>query len=360
MKILKKLLISILLITVVSIIMPKIIAGMQAGYRVEAASIKLNKSKKTIYEGATYKLKVSGTKKKVNWKSSNKSVAKVDSKGNVTAKKNGTATITAKVGKKKLKCKVNVKLLQFDTKFYPIKDVSEVYNKSWKVKTSKTYYYDLDADGKKEAITIKAANGTSSGDYYEKYVYELNGKKFSESVVRPELYIVDLDKKDKTKQIVIFHNVPNDAWYEVCTKKGDKLKSASISGYKLKVDNKSKLVVEDAGFLNRIQPQIYDSYYVYKKGKLSYKKADMKKLKKANLKSKGGITFTKKTSNFGKYDSLIYSDLSEKEVLKESNSSKEKGPFKIIKFINHKDTQNAAYVKLKNGTKGYIFEPIWQ
>ena len=73
------------------------------------AKIKLNATKKTIDKGKTYTLKVSGTSKKVKWSSSNKSVATVSSKGKVTAKKAGTATISAKVSGKTLKCKITVK-----------------------------------------------------------------------------------------------------------------------------------------------------------------------------------------------------------------------------------------------------------
>lgn len=75
----------------------------------QAATIKLNCTKKTIYEGDTFKLKVKGTKKKVKWSSSNKSIASVNSKGVVTGKCDGKATITAKVSGKKLKCKIVVK-----------------------------------------------------------------------------------------------------------------------------------------------------------------------------------------------------------------------------------------------------------
>jgi len=71
--------------------------------------IKLNATSKTLYKGNTYTLKVSGTSKKVTWSSSNKSVATVSSKGKVTTKKAGTATISAKVDGKTLKCKITVK-----------------------------------------------------------------------------------------------------------------------------------------------------------------------------------------------------------------------------------------------------------
>ena len=76
---------------------------------VEAATIKLNKTKITLDVGDTYQLKLTGTNKKIIWSSSKKSVATVSSKGKVTAKKAGKATITAKVGSKKYTCKVTVK-----------------------------------------------------------------------------------------------------------------------------------------------------------------------------------------------------------------------------------------------------------
>jgi endo-1,4-beta-xylanase len=71
--------------------------------------VKLNKKKVTLYVGKSVRLKVKGTKKKAKWKSSSKKVATVSSKGTVKAKKKGKAKITAKVGKKKLVCRVTVK-----------------------------------------------------------------------------------------------------------------------------------------------------------------------------------------------------------------------------------------------------------
>lgn len=74
-----------------------------------ATKVKISKTKVAITEGKTVQLKVTGTKKKIKWSTSKKSVATVTTKGKVTGKKAGTATITAKVGKKALKCKVTVK-----------------------------------------------------------------------------------------------------------------------------------------------------------------------------------------------------------------------------------------------------------
>lgn len=74
----------------------------------QAAKVKLNKSSVSLKIGETVKLKVKNYKKKVKWASSNKKVAKVTAKGVVKAKAAGKTTITAKAGKKKMKCKVTV------------------------------------------------------------------------------------------------------------------------------------------------------------------------------------------------------------------------------------------------------------
>lgn len=75
----------------------------------EAAAVKLNKTKMTIYVGSSKTLKVKGASGKVKWSSNKKSVATVNQNGKVTAKKAGKATITAKVNKKTYQCKVTVK-----------------------------------------------------------------------------------------------------------------------------------------------------------------------------------------------------------------------------------------------------------
>lgn len=74
-----------------------------------ASGASLNRKKVTLKKGATIRLTVKGTSKSVKWSSSRKKVASVSKSGKVTAKKAGKATITAKFGKKKLKCVVTVK-----------------------------------------------------------------------------------------------------------------------------------------------------------------------------------------------------------------------------------------------------------
>ena len=72
--------------------------------------ITLSSSKITLEKGKSknLKAKVKGIKKKVKWSSSNKSVAVVNQKGKVTAKKVGTAVIRAKVNGVSAACRVTV------------------------------------------------------------------------------------------------------------------------------------------------------------------------------------------------------------------------------------------------------------
>lgn len=75
---------------------------------VEAAVVKLNQSKITLYVGETYTLKMNGAKDKVKWASADKKIATVSSTGKVKGVKKGITTITATIGSKTYSCKVTV------------------------------------------------------------------------------------------------------------------------------------------------------------------------------------------------------------------------------------------------------------
>ena len=77
---------------------------------VNAASIKLNRSSLSISLGYTYQLKaaVSGTNKKVTWKSGNSNVATISKNGVITPKHAGRVKITANIENVKASCIVNV------------------------------------------------------------------------------------------------------------------------------------------------------------------------------------------------------------------------------------------------------------
>ena len=84
---------------------------------VEAATkklkVKLNCTKKTMYVGDTFKLKISGTKKKVKWSSSS-NIVEISKNGVVKAKSlylkdKDTCKVYATVGGNKYTCKITVK-----------------------------------------------------------------------------------------------------------------------------------------------------------------------------------------------------------------------------------------------------------
>ena len=75
---------------------------------IDAKKIRLNKTRVIVRVGSRVKLKVKNTKKTVKWKTSNKKIATVSKKGVVKGKSDGNCKITAKVGKKKIKCEVAV------------------------------------------------------------------------------------------------------------------------------------------------------------------------------------------------------------------------------------------------------------
>lgn len=81
-----------------------------SGATVSEASVKpkLSEHSVSIEKGTTYKLTVLNTDEEIIWSTSDKSIAKVSSKGRITAKKAGKCKIYATIGTKKLTCHVNV------------------------------------------------------------------------------------------------------------------------------------------------------------------------------------------------------------------------------------------------------------
>jgi len=128
--------------------------------RVEAAKVKYILKADVVYElypKETITLYVN-TKSKTTWSSSNKKIATVSSKGVVTAKKPGNTTITATVGKKKYKCKVQVWSLEPEIIFEHDTSTQDPINRF----TSSEY--DLPEEDKNSSSDI---DGINAPDTYE-------------------------------------------------------------------------------------------------------------------------------------------------------------------------------------------------
>lgn len=121
----------------------------------KAATVKINKNKVTLTVGKSISLKVKGTTKKAKWSSSKKSVATVGAKtGKVTAKKAGTATITAKISGKKYRCKVTVKP----------KETEKAGSKNNPLSAYDKYTFDYYEEGKKRGKISLQLLSYISGD----------------------------------------------------------------------------------------------------------------------------------------------------------------------------------------------------
>ena len=360
MKILKKLLLIFAILITALIIVP------QMQTRVEAA-VKISETKKTMYKGYTYKLKITGTNKKVEWSSSDKSKAVVYSNGKVYVKKNGKVTITAKVGGKKYNCKVTIKnkpynLKQFSTTFYDIKDVAKKYKHLGDIKNYGEYKYDLDGDGKKDTILVKRIEEYEEEFDYTDVYFELsvNGKKVDTLGIFSTLYVIDLNKSDKSLELIIETQPDGDAisyMYDIYQKKNNKIvKIADTEKLKypnepIKVNQKGKIVGRDS-IEAVFSPYIVSKYFELNKGKITkintlYK--NVAKLKFKTVKEYGGI------------GNEVYFTTSKKNIGKENKSQKIKigTKFSLLSMSFKPNTEGsgctACKVKLSNGKVGYLY-----
>lgn len=114
MKIKKNFIKTLFIVIAISLTTPNLALSVNNIDTVEAASIKLNKTKLNLLKGKTYQLKLKNTKSKIKWTSSNKKIATVNKNGKVIAKKAGTATISAIVENKNYTCTVTVKEIKLN------------------------------------------------------------------------------------------------------------------------------------------------------------------------------------------------------------------------------------------------------
>ncbi len=139
----------------------------------EAATVKLNKTKATVYAGSSITLKLNGASGRQQWRSSNPSVAAVSQKGKVTAKRVRTSIITARYQQTSYRCQVTVKKPYLNSanktlnkgKTYVLK-LTGAKAVSWK--SNKSSVASVNQKGKvtakkagKAKITCKAKDGKS-------------------------------------------------------------------------------------------------------------------------------------------------------------------------------------------------------
>lgn len=133
----------------------------------------------SVTKGKSYILTLEETEGKITWKTSKRSVVTVNKNGKITAKKKGTAVITAKVGTAKYQCKVTVKqpvtkvklnkksYTMTQGKSYTLKasvSPSSASNKKVTWSTSNKNVATVDAKGKVKAVGAGTATITAKAN----------------------------------------------------------------------------------------------------------------------------------------------------------------------------------------------------
>lgn len=152
-------------------LLPQIYSSGLEMVHAQAATVKLNRTSCVLDIGKTMYLKMIGTKSKPKWYTSNKSVVTVGNTGFITAKKAGSAVITAKIGKKSYRCRVRVSnKVRFCNSYGRDINGSAIYYTHFSSsKSSKGIYrYDIKT-GKKTKITSLYTAGEIIA--YGSYVY---------------------------------------------------------------------------------------------------------------------------------------------------------------------------------------------
>lgn len=154
--------------------------GVETAVTVEAASkskskVKLSKSSVSLQVGKNYTVKLNGAgSKKVKWSVSKKSIATITGNGSsckIKAKKAGTTYVTAKLGKKKYKCKVRVKALP-----------ASISQKSGLVSVGE--YFDLTLKNTKSGVKWSTSNKkVATIKKISKYKYRVYGKKAGKATI---------------------------------------------------------------------------------------------------------------------------------------------------------------------------------
>lgn len=190
-----------------------LLLGLWGNVQPVEAKVKLNKTKVTMTVGKSLTLKMRGTSKKPKWSTSNKKIATVSNKGKVKAKKAGKVTITAKIGKKKYRCRITVRKLAKKTS-----------GKTTEEKKTEETTTEEKTTEEQDSTPSDATNSVDAGDYSINNVHSGEGTYYDRvsggaanlDYMEASYYTAAMNNED-------YMNGLAGAYIEVTDKDGDKI-----------------------------------------------------------------------------------------------------------------------------------------
>lgn len=223
------------------------------------------------------------------------------------------------------------------------------YVNGFYLEEGKTAYYDLDGDGKKEAVRYKESGKNSSYGYIKGIELYVNNKKVMEKkkeALGYSVWIYDIDKNDSRLDIYISGNVENGYSAYQALGRYNKGKYETIKVFK-DGNKTSELVVskkQDGTFLCKSgnSSNAICNYSL----NVSYRIKDNKLYKGSSTVGDGSQPYMLKT------DVNVYakSDKTSDAIFKLSY-----GDIVTISAITKKDGTEYLYIKTLNGKKGWIY-----
>ena len=165
-----------------------------------ASEPKLNKTSLTLAIDESYPLVLKNADEDVEWFSSNKSIAKVDSEGVVTGLKSGTTTIIATYDGKEYEC--SVKVLKYRVK---VKNTTMIVGDTQKASLIGTYddTAKIKWSSSDKTIATVSSNGkiTAVSDGKVKIYAHIDGKKYSKTIKIVDGVNVSLNKSSASIKV---------------------------------------------------------------------------------------------------------------------------------------------------------------
>lgn len=234
-----------------------------------------------------------------------------------------------------------IEFTQFDTEFYRVEDVAIDYCKFENIKDYQDLKYDLDGDGQIDVITMKNCGMDRNGDAVCKLY--LDGEEFFQFYDPGEaVYLVDVDKKDNSIELITFDEGPSDdPTYRLFAKEGSEMVelSGDIVGL---IDQNGKLIADTCNAGAYIG--VYEFYYEFEDNMLKVCDLDLSGIKDVLYYCEYGL-FTTDMKSVEEYFNNGY-DFEKAGIIYLSKDDK----FNFIGFENDLDIK----IQLQDGTIGYL------